>query len=364
MRLLLTGGGTGGHIYPAISVAEALRARLGQQVEFLFAGTRRGDAAALAARAGLPFVEVRAAPVRGRGPAALARSVVDLGAGAVHSWRLAGRFRPNAVLATGGYASVPVALGARLRRIPLVVYLPDVYPGWAVKLLARLAIRVATTTDAARRYLPPGKTAVTGYPVRAAFFREAERRAETRCRLGIPAEAMLLLVTGATQGARVINRAVFDALPTLLPVCIVVHQTGPLDVAAAQKRAAALPESCRDRYRPTAYIDNMPALMAAADLVVMRAGASSLAEPPAAHLPAVLVPASYAGAHQRHNAAYMAKRGAAVVLEEAQLGDLGNVVLRLLADPEELSVMRGAMAALARPDAADAIADVLLGVVA
>jgi len=363
MRLLLTGGGTGGHVYPALSVARVIPERSGgEEVEFLFAGTTRGNVARLAAGAGMPFVTIRAAPVRGRGPVALARAAWELTAGTAHAWRILGRFRPCAVFATGGYASVPVSVAARLRRIPLVLYLPDVSPGWAVRLLARLAHRIATTSEGSLRYLPRRKTVVTGYPVRPEFW--AAKREAARSALGYDPGIPLLLVTGATQGSHAINQAVFAALPQLLVHCAVLHQTGPADLQAAQEHARTLPGEFRERYRPLAYLDTMPAAMAAADLAVMRAGASSLAEPPAVGLATILVPGVYAGAHQRRNAEFMAARGAAVLLDEARLSSLADAVVSLLQDRPRLQQMAATARSLARPEAARAIADVVLEVAA
>ncbi len=360
MRILLTGGGTGGHVYPALSVAEALRQRAAAPVELLFAGTVRGDVERLATGAGIPFALVRAAPVRGRSPWQLARAAWQLALGTAEAWRLLGRFRPRAVLATGGYASVPVSLAARLRRVPLVLYLPDVQPGWAVRFLARLARRIAVSAEGSLEHLPRGKTCVTGYPVRAAFF--AQERCAARQKLGFEADLPLLLVTGATQGAQAINRAVFGALPVLLPRCAVLHQTGEAGLAEAQHHAVALPADLRERYRPVAYLDDMPAAMAAADLAVMRSGASSLAEPPATGLPAILVPGRFSD--QRTNAAFMAKRGAALMLTEDKLPHLAKTVLGLLDDRARLCAMREAACGLARPDAARAIAAIVLEVAA
>jgi UDP-N-acetylglucosamine--N-acetylmuramyl-(pentapeptide) pyrophosphoryl-undecaprenol N-acetylglucosamine transferase len=276
----------------------------------------------------------------------------------VQSGRLLRRFRPEVVLATGGYATVPVALAAALRRVPIVLYLPDVYPGWAVRLLAPLATRIAVSGDGALKHLPRRKCVVTGYPTRAAFF-SAEREAARRA-LGFRPDVPMLLVTGASQGSHAINLAVFEALPALLAYTGVLHQTGTADLADAEARAAALPGQLRDRYRPVAYLDDMASAMIAADLAVMRSGASSLAEPPAAGLPTVLVPGTFAGAHQRHNAAFMVKSGAAVMLEESELGRLPGVVLELLGNHERLQAMAAATALLAHRDAAEAIAGVVL----
>ncbi len=363
MRVLLSGGGTGGHVYPALSVAAVLPERAaGESIEFLFAGTDRGDVRRLATMAGLPFVEVAAAPVRGKGPVALARAAWQIAVGTAQAWRIAGNFRPQVVLATGGYATVPVCVAARLRGVPLVVELPDIYPGWAVRVLAVLAQRIAITHEAAAAHLPRRKTVVTGYPVRQEFF-EA-RRESARTQLGFDAATPLLLITGATQGARALNAAVIAALPALLPRWMVLHQTGEAGITMAEEAAAVLPAEQRSRYRPLAYIDDMPAAMAAADLAVMRSGASSLAEPPAAGLPGILVPGVFAGAHQRHNAGFMASRGAAIVLDESRLDELATTVNGLLDDPQRLKKMALAASALAMPDAAQRIADLLLGVAA
>lgn len=363
MKVLLTGGGTGGHVYPALAVAAALPERAGgEPVEFLFAGPPRGDTARLCLTAGVPFAAVRAAPVRGRSPGGLLRSGWELARGAAHAWRMIGRFKPRVVLATGGYASVPVSLAARLRGVPLVLYLPDIHPGWAARLLARLSTRIAVSADGALAYLPRKKTVVTGYPVRPAFFTQDREQARRALALGdgLP----LLLVTGATLGAQAINQAVWDGLPALLERCAVLHQTGPQGAEEGRRVADALPARLQGRYRPLPYLDDMPAAMAAADLAVMRAGGSSLGEPAAAGLPAIMVPGRFHGGEQRHNAAFMAARGAAVLLDEERLAELAPLILDLLAHTDRLDAMRKAAAALAKPRAAQAIADVLLEVAA
>ncbi len=363
MRILLTGGGTGGHVYPALSVAEALPERSeGEQIELLFAGTARGGVQRLAARAGIPFVEVAAAPIRGHSPFGLLRAVWRTAEGLAQSWRMIGRFEPSAVLATGGYATVPVCLAARLRNVPIVLYLPDIYPGWAVRFLALLATRIAITDRPAADHLPRKKSIVTGYPVRREFANTDGILA--RQKLGLAPDVSVLLVTGATQGAQALNCAVWDALPALLTFCAVLHQTGEAGLAQARMVAAGLSSTQGGRYLPVAYIDDMPAAMAAADLVVMRSGASALAEPAAAGLPAILVPGTFAGAHQRHNALFMQARGAAIVLEEPHLNELAAIVNGLLGDRPRLAKMAAAARGLDRPEAARRIADVLLGVAA
>jgi UDP-N-acetylglucosamine--N-acetylmuramyl-(pentapeptide) pyrophosphoryl-undecaprenol N-acetylglucosamine transferase len=223
-----------------------------------------------------------------------------------------------------------------------------------------LATKMTTTTEAALEFLPREKTVVTGYPVRASFF--STDRIEARQRLNVSAGERLVLVAGATQGATAINDAVIAALPALLANAHVVHVTGAAGLAGAELVSEALALEQRARYHVAAYRDDLPELMVAADVGVFRAGASVLGEIPAAGLPSVLVPATYAGGHQRNNAQWLADGGAAVVVEEPELSSLGMLLPELLWDASRLEAMRSAAKALARPDAADAIAAVVLEV--
>jgi UDP-N-acetylglucosamine--N-acetylmuramyl-(pentapeptide) pyrophosphoryl-undecaprenol N-acetylglucosamine transferase len=347
-------------VYPALAVGEALTADRDAN-ELLYIGVRGRMDESIVREAGLPFEAVRAGPMRVSSPLRAVRSVIDLAAGAVQAWRILGRFRPDAVFATGGYASVPVGIASRLRRCALVVYLPDVRPGWAVRLLSRLATRVATTTDASLSELPSGKGVVVGYPVRESFRRV--NRDEARQRLSLPVDAKVLLVSGASQGAHRLNVAVMDQLDALLDGTHVMHLTGRADESEVLARRDALPGSARERYHVYGYLDDMASAMAAADLAVMRAGASTLGELPAAGLPAVLVPGVYEGWDQSPNARYLEEQGAGVMLEQSQIETLSATVRGLLADEARLRSMSEAMRKLARPDAARDIAR-LLGEVA
>jgi UDP-N-acetylglucosamine--N-acetylmuramyl-(pentapeptide) pyrophosphoryl-undecaprenol N-acetylglucosamine transferase len=356
--VVLSGGGTGGHIYPGLAVAQALRRRAGATPELLYVGARGRLDEQIVGAAGLPFAAVRAAPLRTGSPLGLLRGVLGLVAGTAQAWRLLGRFRPDAVFATGGYASVPVGIAARLRRRPLLVYLPDVRPGWAVRLLARLATRVAATSEGSLTTLPGTKSEATGYPVRDAFW--SARRDAARRALGLPPDGPVLLVSGASQGARALNEAVSQQLDALLAVCHVLHLTGRAAEAEQLARREALPEGQRARYHVMGYLEEMAGAMAAADLAVMRSGASVLGELPAVGLPAVLVPGVYAaGYDQRANAGYLAERGAAVVLENEELSRLGDIVRELLADAPRRESMAQAARSLARPDAAERLARML-----
>lgn len=362
MRVVLSGGGTGGHVYPALAVAEALARQVRDQpLELLYVGGGRGVEARIVQRAGFPFVAVRSGQVRGRSPWRLALSLGRVALGTVQALRTLRRFRPQVVFATGGYASVPVAVAAWLRRIPLVVYLPDLEPGLAVRLSARLASRVAFTSSASRSWLRGGEE--TGYPVRAAFF-TAERTA-ARDRLGLEPTGPVLLVSGASQGAHSLNRAVAAHAPRLLRLCQVLHLTGARDEAWMREVRAALPLELQGRYHLYAYLDAMAGAMAAADLAVTRSGASTLGELPAAGLPAILVPYPYAGRHQVANASLLVEAGAAEMLADETLEKtLADAVERLLADPQRLGRMATAARALARPEAARTLARLVLEVAA
>jgi UDP-N-acetylglucosamine--N-acetylmuramyl-(pentapeptide) pyrophosphoryl-undecaprenol N-acetylglucosamine transferase len=307
--------------------------------------------------AGLRFETVPAAAIRGRNLLQLLRSAWRLTSGTVTALRKLRAFKPDVIFSTGGYGSFPCSLASRVLRTPLVVYLPDVEPGWAVKAEKRLATRVTTSTEGALEFLPRSKTTVTGYPVRDTFFTFS--REDARRQLGFEAEARVVVVAGATQGAHAINESVIAVLPALLEAAVVVHVTGPADEALANAARDRLPDNLQSRYHVAPFRDDLPAVMVAADLAVMRAGASVLGELPAAALPSILVPATYAGGHQRNNAEWLESHGAATILDESRLAELGSAVVGMLNDGPRLDAMRAAARSLARPNAASDIAAVV-----
>jgi UDP-N-acetylglucosamine--N-acetylmuramyl-(pentapeptide) pyrophosphoryl-undecaprenol N-acetylglucosamine transferase len=319
----------------------------------------RVDEQVLAAE-GIDFRAVPASALRVRSPLRFARGLVDLARGALQARGHLRRFHPQVILATGGYASAPVALAARSLKRPLLVYLPDVRPGWAVRMMARLATRVAATVDDSLAYLPRGKTAVSGYPVRPDFLQAA--RDEARRRLELDPAEKTLLVAGGSQGAHVLNQLVADNLPALLELCQIVHLSGAADFDGLRRNRDAVPEAVGRRYHLHAYLPDMAWAMAAADLALMRAGASTLGELPLAGLPAVLVPGAFSD--QAANAAYLADHGAAAVLLENRLTEAVPLIKRLLRDEPRLKAMSQAMRSLARPDAADHIASMLMEIAA
>lgn len=361
MRLALSGGGTGGHVYPALSIAEALELGLpkGDNLDVLYVGSTSRAEAEIVEHAGIRLRAVPAAPIRGRMPWEMAAGAVKIGMGTAQARGILREFNPQAVLSTGGYASFPVALAARTAGIPLAVYLPDLYPGWAVRATARLAQRVAVTAVESLRRLPGAKGVVTGYPVREEFWHAD--RAGGRARLGLSPQERVIFVIGASQGAHSINKAVAGHLSSLLELCEVVHLSGQNDEPWLAEIRDALPDRLRPRYHLFGYLHNeTPWAMAAADVAVCRSGASVLGELPAVGLPAVLVPYPYAGGHQRINARYLERNGAAVVLDDDDLDRMLPLVGGLLHDEKRLCQMRNASRRLARPDAARRIAKILL----
>ena len=278
--------------------------------------------------------------------------------GVAQALRLARRFRPQALLATGGFVSVPVAVACWLRRTPIVVYLPDVEPGLAVKFVGRLARRVAVSVDDSKRYFPARKVVVTGYPVRSALMRMD--RAEAVRRLGLEPGVETLLVFGGSKGARSLNRALAGLLDQLLPRCQVIHITGSADAAEARARRDALPADWQARYHLFEYLHDMGLALAAADVVVSRAGASVLGEFPRFGLASILVPYPHAWRYQKVNADYLASRGAAVRLNDEDLErELLPAIERLLSDEAERARMQAQARRLAQPDAAARLADVV-----
>ncbi len=358
--MVLAGGGTGGHVYPSLAVAAALPdvTPPGARNELLYIGIRGRVDEKIVPQHGVPFRAILAGPLRVSSPIAFVSNGLKLIAGVAQAlWTLL-RFRPDAVFATGGYASVPVGIAARMLRKPLIVFLSDVTPGWAVRLLSRLATRMGTTSEVALANLPRGKTRVVGYPVRGDFW--GIDRAAARTRMGLPIDLQVLLVTGASLGARAINVAVVAALPSLLARCHIVHVTGAADEAWAHEQRSTLGAAQQTRYDVRGYLDDMPAALIAADLVVSRAGASTLGELPAAGAASILVPGEYEGWSQAPNAEYLQAQGAAVMLRNDELDRLGATVIELLDDEPRLARMREAARARARPDAARDLARMIV----
>lgn len=353
-------------MYPALVVAEALHDR-NPSIQLTFAGSVGGfDERALVEKSGVSFVsyhEVQAGPLHGINPLRAVRSLVKLAAGTIQAWWMLGQQRPQAIFTTGGWVSFPVAFAAWLRRVPLVVYLPDIEPGLTIKVLRRFAVKVCVTTPDSVPYFNAGQMMVTGYPLRRALL-NADRAAAIQ-HFRLDARRKTLLVFGGSLGSRNLNVALINALSDLLREAVqVIHVTGSNDYERCQEQVAALPSADLTHYHPYPYLhDEMGLAFAAADLVVCRSGASTLGELPHFALPAILVPYPYAWRYQKVNADYLAERGAARVMRDEDLGrDLLPTVRELLQDTAALTAMQTSAKALAQPDAAGTIAEIILAV--
>lgn len=366
MRFWIVGGGTGGHVYPALAVAQALQAAAPEagaaKNALTWIGSIGGMEAELVARAGLPFIGIPAGGLHGVALLNAVRNGWQLTRGTFAALRHLRRERPDAILTTGGYVSGPVAVAAAWRHVPILVYLPDIEPAQSVKALARLATRIGVTVEDSRAFLPAKKVVVTGYPLGERITRW--NRVAGRQALGLPLDDLVLLVFGGSRGARSINRALLAQLPALTEVAHVLHVSGELDWPEISAARETLPEDVKARYHAYAYLhDEMGAAMAAADLAVCRAGASILGEFPYFGLPSILVPYPHAWRYQKVNAAWLADRGAAVVIDDAALPtQLAPIARALLQDTSRREAMANAARTLARPDAAQHLAELLVQV--
>jgi UDP-N-acetylglucosamine--N-acetylmuramyl-(pentapeptide) pyrophosphoryl-undecaprenol N-acetylglucosamine transferase len=364
MRLLISAGGTGGGVFPALAVAKAWHEVGDWRIEnetanlqspILWLGTRDGLEAELVLRAGLPFRAIHAAGVHGVGWRRLPGNALSLARGFFESLGIVREFRPAALLVTGGFLAAPAALACRLSGVPVVCYVPDLEPGLALKVVSRLAAKVCVTAEPSRRYFDSRKVVVTGYPVRPELAQAT--RAQAVAHFGLDPARKTILVTGGSRGARSLNRATFAALAEWLQEHQVIHLSGNLDWAEAEAARAGLTPSARAHYHAFPFLHEMGLALAAADIVVSRAGASTLGEYPLFGLPAVLVPYPHAWRYQKVNADYLVERGAAVRVNDEDLSArLAPTVRALLADEARLNAMRAAARSAAQPDAARRIA--------
>lgn len=366
MRVLVCAGGTGGGIYPALAVVTELKALGIGNEALLWIGTKGEMEETLVPRAGLRLETISGGPIVGVPMVTRAKNAMKLARGYTAASTHLRRFQPDVMFMTGGYVAAPVALAARRRGVPIVIYLPDVEPGSSIRIALPMAQRVACTTDGSRAFVPADKMVVTGYPVRAEI--RAARSLSRENALGmfdLAPGRPTLFVFGGSRGARNINRALMAVLPELLTEAQIIHVSGTLTWPEVEANAATLPTGLRDYYRPYPYLhDEMGAAFRAADLVLARAGASMLGECPAFGLPAILVPLTFAWRYQKVNADYLTDHGAAVQLTDETLAEeLLPTVRNLLFDREKLAQMATAAAALDKPTATADLAQVILSVV-
>ena len=330
----------------------------------LWVGVAGGMEKDLVERTGIPFQAISAAGVHGVGLSRLPGNLLRLGRGYAQAGRILKRYKPDAMLFTGGFMAVPMALAGR--RVASVLYVPDIAPGLALKFLSRFADRIAVTVEASQSYYPKKKpVTVSGYPVRAEL--KIWDKQEAVRHFGLDADLPILLVVGGSSGARSINRALMPALPELLETMQIIHLTGKLDWEEVERHRKRLPgfgvsPECMRRYRAYAYLhEDMGAALSAADVALARAGASVLGEFPQFGLPAILAPYPHAWDYQKINANYLADCGAALVVEDQDLPDrLTGLVHELINDSERRARMSQAMRDLAKPDAARSIARLIL----
>jgi UDP-N-acetylglucosamine--N-acetylmuramyl-(pentapeptide) pyrophosphoryl-undecaprenol N-acetylglucosamine transferase len=349
--VLIAGGGTGGHLYPGLAVADELRRRR-PDLPLQFVGTRAGLEATIVPRAGYPLRFIRVGGIAGKAWSVRLANALRIPVGTVQSMSLVMREGARVVVGVGGYASGPVVLAAKLLRRRTLVLEQNAAPGSTNRILAPLVDRVAVAFPGTARRLP-GRVVVTGNPVRSGMDTVPDRRV---------AEVRRLLIFGGSRGARGLNDAVMEALPRLegwdIPLEI-LHQTGPAD---EERVRAAYGRTGLDA-QVVPYIDDMAGAYAGADLVVCRAGATTVAELSAVGRAAIMVPLPHAtGGHQEENAREMADCGAAILLcqSEAGAGRLAGLIHELLGDPRRRQQMEEAARGLGSPGAAAAVADIVL----
>ncbi|MGZ3586407.1 MAG: UDP-N-acetylglucosamine--N-acetylmuramyl-(pentapeptide) pyrophosphoryl-undecaprenol N-acetylglucosamine transferase [Candidatus Limnocylindrales bacterium] len=358
MRILIAGGGSGGHIYPALAVVRALREQCAD-VELAWVGGRRGLEAALVPASGIPLTRLWLRSLRSTELSAhLLLDPLRLAASFSQALVLLALRRPAAIFTTGGYVALPVLTAAAVMRVPSLLWEGNLLPGHSTRAMAPLATAITTSFEATCTAL--GRTChLTGTPIRPLGGID---RAAARARFEIGADEPCLLVFGGSQAVARFDAAVAAALPTLVQRAVVLHVSGEGGYAEALRRREALPEALRRRYRPYPFLrEEMGEALVAADLIVGRAGSSTLAEATALGLPMVVVPYPHAAGHQRANARAVADAGAALLIEDEDFDGAALIgTLAVLDDPGRLAAMRSASRALGRPGAAEANAAIVL----
>ena len=350
LRVLLAGGGSGGSATPVLAVAQALRRRA-PSVEFLYVGTRQGPEAALAAAQGIQFAGVESGKFRRYWDPHNLTDPGRVAIGVAQAYRLARRFRPRVAFAAGGFGAVPPMIAARLVGARALIHQQDVEPGLANRLLVPFADRITVSLPSSLAHFPRRRTSVTGNPVRGEIL--AAKPSLAFDRLGLDPSLDLLVITGGGTGALGLNRLVATAAPRLVERAQVIHLTG---------RGRGVPAAtASERYRAIEFlVDEMPQVLAAATVVVSRAGMGTLTELAALARPSLIVPLP--GSHQWANAQAFARLGAIEVADQEALtpDSLADRVLSLLADAPRREQLGRALAASMPRDAADRIASELL----
>lgn len=351
MNIVIAAGGTGGHLYPAIAVAREFLRR-DPSTRILFVGTTRGIEQKVLAHEGLPLRCITAHPFMGKSPVEMTKALMTLPVSLWQSLRVLKQQGADLVFGVGGYTSPAMLVAAFLRGIPGVILEPNAYPGMANKAVAPLVQRIFLAFESTKQFFDRCKTSVVGTPVRRAFLEASSREAAGNK----PGAQRHLLIFGGSQGAKAINSAVIDALPLLesMTRLTITHQTGEADHA----RVAAAYQQAGLSAQVVPFLYDMPAALRAADLVVARAGAMTIAELTVCGKPAILIPLPTAiYNHQLRNAEVMARAGGAVLLPQAELTGtaLAQAMTEILGDQPRLEAMSRSSWNMRRSDAAETI---------
>ena len=353
---MLAGGGTGGHLYPGLAIADRLRS---QGATCRFVGTTRGLEARVVPQRGYPLHTIHARGLAGR-PWHKALAALTCLWGVLDCVGLMHHHRPQLVIVTGGYVCAPVLLASAVRRVPVLMMEQNALPGKVNRKLAGLAQRICLSFEESRKFFPGDRCQVTGNPVRQEILEAS--RGEGRRHFDIDSDRKVLLVTGASQGAASLNEAVLRALPQWRDrPWTILHLTGPNHKEMVEDRARPLLQDSMLDYRAFGYMGEMHLAYAAADLVVGRAGATTLAELTAKGLPSILVAYPFAAdRHQDYNADALVSRGAAVKLDDSGVVELlADTVAGLMEDSQRLGKMAEASLAGGRPRALDNIVEII-----
>ncbi len=366
MRIVIAGGGTGGHCLPALAVIEEFKKRE-IETDWLWIGSGAGVEAEAAKRAGIPFQAIQTGKLRRYFSLKTVSDAARIPVGSVQAWNSLRNFRPDIVFSTGGFVSVPTVFAAR-RRAPIITHEQTAVLGLATKINLRFADVLAVSYDDTTSLLGDwkGKMVVTGNAVRASFNRGERRRALDQ--FGFTKDLPLLYVTGGARGASPINRLIADMLPRLLETWQVLHQTGPAsanhDAQSLRSVQSTWPAYLRGRYNVVEFIgDELPDVYSAATLVIGRAGAGTIAELAFLGKPAILIPLPGTGGdEQRVNASVLGRAGGAIVIEQSEATSerLAAELSRFADDQELLDSMAVNAKSISKPDAAVHLTDVIL----
>ncbi len=358
IRLVITGGGTGGHIFPGIALAQAMMFAY-PGCEVLFIGTERKIDRNALSDLGFQTMTIRSQGLKGKSPAAKLGTLLQLPAALIKATRIIRKFKPDLVFGVGGYVTGPVVLAARLLGVATCIHEQNSIPGLANKLLGRIADRIFVSLPGSEKYFPRGKTILSGNPVRSTLIKAAREM-----KPAAEHDSLTLVILGGSQGARRLNSLMLEAaekcLGTVVPPPRIIHQTGEDDEAFVRQRYAELGLKAR----VASFFTDMAVIYSQADLVVSRAGATTIAEITVFQKPAILIPFPYAADnHQEVNGRYLVEAGGGIMFRQADLSGekLGQEITRILVDEKLRLEMAQNSGRIARPGATETIVAACVG---